>query len=98
MSRFRLAQRARQDLIQIRRKIAEHSERNADRFVRRLLARMRLLGANPYLGRSRNALKPGYRSFPVGRYVILYRVQESAVEIVHVLHGSRDLKRLFEDD
>jgi len=35
------------------------------------------------------------RSFPVGQYVIFYRVAVDAVEIVTVIHGARDLDSLF---
>lgn len=48
------------------------------------------------MGRSRDELRAGYRSFPVGQYLILYRVGEKAVEIMHVLHGRRDLRSIIE--
>jgi len=48
------------------------------------------------MGRQRNELRPGYRSFAVGQYLILYRAVEKRVEIMHVLHGKRDLDALFE--
>src|SRR2546428_3625134 len=31
---------------------------------------------NPYLGRRRDDLRPGYRSFPVSDYVVIYRVAD----------------------
>ncbi len=30
-------------------------------------------------------------------YLILFRVEAERVEIVRVVHGARDLKRIFED-
>ncbi|MBV8630712.1 MAG: type II toxin-antitoxin system RelE/ParE family toxin [Silvibacterium sp.] len=53
-------------------------------------------GRNPRAGRQRDELRSGYRSFTVGQYLILYRVQEGAVEIMHVVHGKRDLGAMFE--
>jgi toxin ParE1/3/4 len=48
------------------------------------------------LGRQRDELRPGYRSFPVGQYLILYRVTDESVEIMHILHGKRDLGAVLE--
>ena len=50
------------------------------------------------MGRRREELAPGLRSFPVGRYLIFYVPLTNGVDIVRVLHGSRDLVALFEDD
>jgi len=40
-------------------------------------------------------LRPGLRSFPVGGYVIIYRVQDEDVLILRVLRGSRNIEALF---
>ena len=48
------------------------------------------------MGRSREELVPKLRSFPVGNYVIFYQPISDGVEIVRVLHGSRDIESLFE--
>lgn len=68
----------------------------ADRLVDTITEHFFLLAKRPGIGRQRDELRPGYRSFPVGQYVILYRVNEQSVEIMHVLHGKRDLDALFE--
>jgi plasmid stabilization system protein ParE len=31
----------------------------------------------------------------VGRYLVIYHVREDAVEIVNVVHGSRDIDAMF---
>lgn len=41
-------------------------------------------------------LRPGLRSLPIERYPVIYRVLEDAVEVVAVVHGSRDIETLFE--
>ncbi len=51
--------------------------------------------AGPYLGRQRDELRAGMRSFPLGNYLVFYRVQEDAVLILRVLHGRRDIDALF---
>ena len=48
------------------------------------------------MGRSREELGPGLRSFGVGRYVIYYRVLgEEHIEAVRFLHSARDIEGLF---
>jgi plasmid stabilization system protein ParE len=37
----------------------------------------------------------GRRSTVVGEHLIFYRVQGEKLEVVHVLHGRRDLPKMF---
>jgi toxin ParE1/3/4 len=68
----------------------------ADRVVDSVTDRFFLLARFPQMGRRRDEdLRPGLRSFAVGEYVIVYRVGDEEVLILHVLRGSRDLKALF---
>lgn len=90
---YRLTRRARRDVLQIWQCIASDSEPAADRFIDVLVHHFRLLGDLPEAGRARDELRPGYRSFPVGEYLIFYRVHKPGVHIMHVVHGRRDLKR-----
>ena len=54
------------------------------------------LARNPYLGRQRDDLRPGYHSFRVGEYIVFYRVTEAEeVPVLRVIHGKRDLERIF---
>ncbi|HEV2620059.1 MAG TPA: type II toxin-antitoxin system RelE/ParE family toxin [Acidobacteriaceae bacterium] len=53
---------------------------------------------HPHIGRARDEdLRPGIRSFPVGDYVILYRLEGRRIFVLRVLHGSRNLRALFGD-
>ena len=38
---------------------------------------------------------PGLRTFPVGRYIIIYRVEGDDVLISHVIPGDRDIEPLL---
>ncbi len=49
----------------------------------------------PNMGVSREELKTALRSQPVGNYLIFYFPLEDGVDIIRVLHGSRDMARLF---
>jgi toxin ParE1/3/4 len=93
LTRYRLTRRARRDLLEIWSYIAKDSEAAADRFIDLLVHRFHILGSNPYAGRERSELRPGYRSFPVGEYMIFYRVSQNHVSIMDVIHGRRDFGR-----
>jgi toxin ParE1/3/4 len=68
----------------------------ADRLVDSITERFYLLACHPHIGRQRDEdLRPGLRSFPVGEYVIIYRVEEKDVLILHVFRGSRDIEALL---
>jgi toxin ParE1/3/4 len=67
----------------------------ADHLVESIAARFALLVSFPQLGRRRDDLRPGLRSFPVGEYLILYRIEEADVLVLHVTHGHRDSEALF---
>jgi toxin ParE1/3/4 len=90
---YRLTRRARRDVLSIWNRIAKDNESAADRFIDLLVHHFQILGDVPYAGRQRDELRPGYRSFPVGEYLIFYRIMEPGVRIMHVVHGRMDLKR-----
>ena len=96
MSKLRISPRASADVIEIWSYIADDSEANADAFIDKLYETMQLLADKPGSGRHREELASGMQSFPCGRYIIFYRVVASAIEIVRVLHGARDIEKLFE--
>jgi toxin ParE1/3/4 len=47
------------------------------------------------MGRARPDLPGSLRSFPKGHYVIYYRIVSDGIEVARVLHGARDIRRLF---
>ena len=78
----RLAPEAEADLDSIWYHVASQSASMevADRLIDALTERFYLLASYPQLGRRRDEdLRPGLRSFPVGEYVIIYRVDDGNV-------------------
>src|SRR5258708_35113775 len=68
----------------------------ADRLIDSVSARFYLLACHPHVGRRRDEdLRPGLRSFPVGEYVIIYRLEKDDALILQVLRGSRDIEALL---
>lgn len=58
---------------------------------------MRLLW-HPMAGRPREDIAPSLRAVLVQPYAVLYRVTETAIEIVRVLHTRRDFATAFSED
>jgi toxin ParE1/3/4 len=95
---YRIAPEAEAELDDIWYYIAKESAsiEIADRVIDSVTSRFFLLARFPQMGRRRDEdLRPGLRSFVVGEYVIIYRLEVEEVLILHVLRGSRDLKALF---
>jgi toxin ParE1/3/4 len=66
----------------------------ADRLIQSITERFDLLDTYPRAGRARDDLRPGIRGFPVGEYILLYRIEGSTVVILRIVRGSRDLEAL----
>ena len=95
MARLRYAPEAKSDLAEIWSYIATDNPRAADRVVANLMKHCEMLARLPLMGRRRAELAPQLRSFPVGDYLIFYRVKRDGVFVVRVLSGYRDLDALF---
>jgi len=93
--RSTLAQR---DLAEIWHYIALDNPTAADGLIDRIKNALDLLGDNPGAGPPHEDIKAGagLRSFPVQKYLIIYRVVENGIEVARVVHGARDLRALFE--
>ena len=86
---------AENDLDEIWWHIAQDSPHNADKFLDRIQERCLSLADFPQMGTIRNELKAGLRSQPVGNYLVFYFPLEDGVDVVRVLHGSRDIESLL---
>jgi len=75
--------------------IAEDSPKNADKFLDLIQKKCELIADFPSLGESCDELIDGLLSFPAGNYIIFYFPLEDGVDIVRVIHGSRDTSALF---
>ena len=68
----------------------------ANRVIDSITDHFFLLSRHPQLGRRRDDdLRPGLRSVPVSGYVIIYRIENEDVLILHVVHGRRDIQTLL---
>jgi toxin ParE1/3/4 len=86
------APKADQDLLDIwNHYFSEASAEIADRVVGQIVMAARRVAGLPFSGRPRDDLKVGLRATLAHPYVVFYRVTESGVEIVRVLHERRNL-------
>jgi toxin ParE1/3/4 len=74
--------------------LAERSPIGADRLLDEIDAVVQLLAAFPEIGRPRDELGAGLRSFrPQGfQNVIFYRRRDDAIVLVRLLHGAMDIR------
>ena len=86
------------DILEIWDYIADDSLAAADRWVDHLDEQFRVLATQPMMGRARDELAPGVRSFPFGRYVVFYVPLDDGIDVVRVLHGARDIDAVFNPD
>ena len=92
MKEYVLSTGAELDLDEIWEYIAQDNIEAADRWVGKLFDAFDSLAANPGIGHRREDLTAFPVLFwPVGAYLVLYRVGEELVEIVAVTQGARDV-------
>ena len=94
-------QRTRQadiDLLEIWAHIAENDYEAANSTIQAIGRRCYDCADLPGIGRRHNDLAPDLRGIVEGSYIIFYRVAEEGIQVVRVVHGSRDLPSLFKEN
>ena len=88
---------AQNDLDEIWLHIAQDSVDSADRVMDLLEETCRTLSHHPEIGRTREDLALGLRSFPASSWIIFYIPLpfRQGIEVVRVLHGRRDIGSEF---
>jgi toxin ParE1/3/4 len=95
MNFYRLSKEAEQDLEDLWVYLGERNDLAADRQVAKLLDRFPMLAQFPTMGISRDQLLLGLRSFPVKPYIIFYVLIPEGIEILRIIHQSRDIEDQF---
>lgn len=89
---------AQADLEGILTYLEDHSPPAAERLARLIDERCELLGHVPGMGRPRDDLAPGLRSIVVEKYVVFFRATSDAVQVIRILHGSRDIDAIMKSE
>jgi toxin ParE1/3/4 len=97
MPRLKFTERAVQDLREIstytKKEWGPEQER---RYRQQLQLELQKLSLNANLGRFREEVGPGIRSFKVASHIAFYMPGDGEITIVRLLHPSRDIERAFD--
>ncbi len=96
MPKVKVAAAAEEDLKEIWARVAEHNPEAANKLIKEITRRFTILRDNPRMGREQDKLLVDLRSFTVKSYLIFYQPFEGGIEILRVVHGSRDVESIFE--
>jgi toxin ParE1/3/4 len=94
MRRLILSPRAQADIEDIWNYSTERCSRaQAEFYLRGLERSMKMLVADPHLGRDCGHIRDGYRKYASGSHVLFYRLADDGVDIVRILHERMDFGR-----
>jgi toxin ParE1/3/4 len=94
---FIIAPSARVDLLEIWEYVSRRSEDRANELLSSFREAFDLLVEYPEMGRQREGTPESVFSFVHEGYLVFYRLFAEHVEIIRVLHGSRDYAGIFKD-
>ncbi|MGH9901325.1 MAG: type II toxin-antitoxin system RelE/ParE family toxin [Pyrinomonadaceae bacterium] len=92
----RVAASAEEDLKEIWLYVARHNPEAANKLIKEITRKFIILRDHPHMGREQDKLLVNLRSFVIKGYLIFYQPFDAGVEILRVLHGSRDIESIFE--
>jgi antitoxin ParD1/3/4 len=94
--RFVLTPQAKSDIFELWDRIAEDSLVNADKVREELFSAFEKLALMPGIGHYRQDLADTrHRFWLVHSYLVVYREETEPLQIVAIVHGSRELKAIF---
>lgn len=96
MRTVKVAAAAEEDLRGIWAYVAEHNAEAASKLIKEITGKFAILRDFPNMGREQDRLLINLRSFVVRDYFIFYQPFEDGIEILRVLHASRDIEGIFE--
>ena len=76
--------------------IAEHNLEAGLKFYDEVDRILSLLACYPLMGEVVDHLQPGLRRHTLGDYLLFYRPLGDSIDLIRVLHGSREIDQLFE--
>ena len=95
MSSYRYSSDANADVEEIALYIFDLNPVAAHHFLNALEETCELLAEHPLIGRLRQELGEGIRSFPVGNYLVFYTPASDGIDVARVIYGGRDLPGVF---
>ena len=96
MTAVRFAASAQVDLEEIALRSMAYGAEHALRYLDELERLCKHIAQYPRMGKRRDELVPSIRSVPFDPYVLYYRETRAGIEIIRILHGSRDVLHAFD--
>lgn len=91
MPEYILSPQAQKSLLQISEYTLEnHGQQQKKSYLKMLRERMRTVAKNPDKGQERSEIKEGYYSIRAERHHIYYRVRDTHIDIIDILHQSME--------
>ena len=91
MGQYHLSPQAQKSLRQISQYTLEnYGQQQRKKYLKMLRDGMRLAAKNPDKGQERSEIKAGYYSLRAEKHHIYYRVRDTHIEIIDVLHQSME--------
>jgi toxin ParE1/3/4 len=99
MAGYDLTEQAVSDLREIARYTKrEWGKEQARRYREELELSLQKLSLSPNIGRGREEIAPGVRSFRVAMHIAFYTQRRGGITILRLLHPSRDIEREFQKE
>lgn len=97
MKGYRLSKEVQDDLKEIK----SHSRvvwgnKQTQEYLSEIKNSLEKLIISPQLGKTRNEIIVGLRSYGVGRHIIFYRLGKTEIEVARILHKRMDVTRYFD--
>lgn len=97
MSRYELAPSAAADLLEIiRYSKANWGAERTQRYREELELAVQQVALSPEMGRKRDSMAPGLRSFPVAQHIAFYVQRKNKIIVLRVLHPRMNADEAFE--
>lgn len=91
MSKYLLSPAAQESLLEIKAySIKTFGKKRTAVYLKVLRDRMRKLSESPLTGIARNDIKKGYYSYFEGSHTVYYRITETHIDIIDILHQSME--------
>jgi toxin ParE1/3/4 len=95
VTEFRISRSASTDIDSIAEYIAQDNPDRAATFIEELYQKLLVVAERPLSFPIREEISPTIRSAHHGKYLIFFKVNAKIIDILRILHGSRDFENLL---
>lgn len=89
---------ATEDLREIWVYLAEKANnQTANKFLSEVRKKCEIVAEFPEIGRVRHEFLVNLRSFPFKNYILFYMPLDDGIEVLRIVHSSRDIKQVFDE-